>query len=122
MLANLLSLQSTFIPTNFPTVTLSLSQTREGWTDKDKVSLSLEMNVEVFVFTWEPTDSRINILAHFNDEVDYADVAVPGPAERDSLLPPLLLLLPGLHPPSPRQTRQPTIKSFRNTLKVQQEF
>ena len=94
-------------------MSLSLSETREGWTDKDKVSLSLEMNVEVFVFTWEATTSRINILAHFNDEVDCADVAVPGPAERDSLLPLLLLLLllPVLHPPSPRQTRQSAEKS-----------
>ena len=45
-------------------------------------------------------------------ELNCLDVAVPGPSERDSLLPLLLLLLlPGLHPPPPRQTRQPTINN-----------
>ena len=51
LLANLLSLQSTFIPTNFADRVsfLAVLMRRKTRTDKDKVSRRLEINIEVFV-------------------------------------------------------------------------
>ena len=55
LLANLLSLQSTFIPTNFADRVSAVLMTRKTRTDKDKVSRKVEINIEVFISTLKPT-------------------------------------------------------------------